>query len=78
MDRLKSEFSIEKSSLESIIRALTDTIKSIYCSLDIIARKKGKVVGEEPKFDSLISHPGEIKTNKIRQCFEDVIEALKN
>lgn len=57
---------------------MTDTIKSIYCSLDIIARKKGKIVAEEPKFDTLISNPAEIKTTKIRQCFDEVMEVLKN
>jgi hypothetical protein len=28
-----------------------DTIKGIYFSLDVLARKKGKIMGEQPNFD---------------------------
>lgn len=43
-----------------------------------MARKKGKIMAEDPKFDALIANPGEIKTTKIRQCFDEIIETLKN
>lgn len=52
-------------------------MSGIYCSLDIIARKKGKIVSDSPNFDDLIKNPSSIKSTKIRQAFDEVIEALK-
>lgn len=38
-----------------------------------MARKKGKIVGEEPNFDAVVANPSDIRTTKIRQIFDDII-----
>lgn len=48
--RIKNEYLIEKRSLESIIRALCDSIKRIYTDLDILARKRGVIISKEVNF----------------------------
>lgn len=40
LKKLKNEHLIDKSSLESIIRALSDCIGRIYSDLEIICKKK--------------------------------------
>lgn len=57
MERYRNELLIEKTSLESVIRCLIDVLNGIYCSLDIINRKKGKIISEFVNFQELIKNP---------------------
>jgi DNA repair exonuclease SbcCD ATPase subunit len=65
LDKAKKEFSIERSSLESSIRVLADTLSGVYCSLDIMARKKGSIQGSPPNFNQLVSNPLAIRSTQI-------------
>jgi hypothetical protein len=56
---------------------LVDTLSGIYCSLDILARKRGTIVTSPPNFNQLIANPLAFKSTQIREIFDRVISALK-
>jgi hypothetical protein len=76
--RIKNEYLIEKRSLESIVRALCDSIKRVYADLDIMARRKGVVIRKEADFQELLEKPGEIDSIKVYEAFEELFKALKS
>jgi hypothetical protein len=61
---------IEKSSLESIVRALSDSIRRLYSDLVIMVRKKGCFINKEIDFEELLRRPGEIDAIKVYESFD--------